>query len=160
MSIDSQECSIIYRVDFECQGLTVSLSRWVGVMIKRELLGFTSVGALGFLIDFGLFNLLLALGSIALLSNFASVTLAAFVVYVGNLRLSFRHVKIGSRSKSIWRFLLLTIVTVAVNNALVWAAFHALGTPSALEANAVKAFVVALLFGVRFLVMKFYIYLR
>jgi putative flippase GtrA len=129
-------------------------------MIRRELFGFGLVGGIGFVIDFAIFNFLLWLGVLPALANFVSVSLAGAAVFTGNLRVSFRHVVVGSKTRAISRFVLVTVLTVLINTLLVWAAFTALGPGDWVRDNLVKLTIVALLMVGRFLAMKFFIYVQ
>ena len=129
-------------------------------MLKREVSGFLMVGLIGAVVDFGLFNVLLGYGLEPISASVFSVTAAGILVFFGNLLLSFRHVEVSSKRSAAAKFFLLALLTVIANNLLVSAAITQIGNPSVLQVNLIKAFVILSLMALRFLVMKFVVYVR
>lgn len=129
-------------------------------MLKREISGFLIIGLFGAVVDFGLFNVLLGYGWEPIPASVFSVTAAGILVFFGNLLLSFRHVEVASKRSAAAKFFLLALLTVMVNNLLVGAAITQIGDPSVLQVNLIKAFVILGLMALRFLVMKFVVYVR
>lgn len=129
-------------------------------MLTREISGFLIVGLIGAVVDFSLFNVSLSYGWKPIPASIFSVTAAGILVFFGNLMLSFRHVEVPSKKRAAAKFFLLALITVLANNLVVSAAISQIGDPSVLQANLIKALVILSLMALRFLAMKFFVYVR
>ncbi len=88
----------------------------------REWLGMSVVGAGSVIVDFGVFNLLLAVGSTPAVANLAALAIATFVAYLANLRWTFSHREITNRSRALILFFVVNIASAAAVQVAVMAA--------------------------------------
>lgn len=130
------------------------------MVVKRELVGFVSVGLAGAAIDFGFFNCLLAISWEPIEASTVSVTIAGIVVFFGNLFISFKHVQVSSKFAAALKFFILAVITILANNLLVNFLLSSSGASSACEMNLIKASVVVSLAAIRFFAMKYVVYVR
>lgn len=100
-----------------------------------EVAKFGVVGALAFVVDFGIFNMLLAHGIGALTANATSVTVAALFSYGANRWWTYRDRETSdSQASSLAVFILLNAVGLAILHVcLVAATFAGFTTPLALN---------------------------
>jgi putative flippase GtrA len=102
-------------------------------LLARELSGFGVVGAVCFVIDLGLFQLLYAHTSIgAVLAKLASTVVATTVAYVGNRYWSFSHRARTGLRREYALFLLINGATLLLGLAVVAFVRHGLDQRSAL----------------------------
>ena len=127
----------------------------LGQMV-RELLKFGVVGSVAFVVDVGLFNLLLALTDKPLTSKAVSVVAATTVAYAGNRTWTFRRRTRSTVRREYTLFFLLNGVGLAIALTCLAVSHYALGFTSALADN-IAANVVGLGLGTAF---RFWSYRR
>lgn len=88
----------------------------------REWVGMAIVGAASFIVDFGVFNLLLAIGASPAIANLTSLAIATLVAYLANLRWTFSHRDVTNRSRALVLFFVVNIVSAAAVQVAVMAA--------------------------------------
>jgi len=89
----------------------------------REWVGMAIVGAASFVVDFGVFNAMLASGASPAIANLAALAIATFVAYLANLRWTFAHREVSNRSRALILFFVVNIVSAgAVQLAVMGAA--------------------------------------
>jgi putative flippase GtrA len=107
-------------------GITTAVSRLRGTLdvVYREMLKFGTVGAVAFVVDVGLFNLLttnlwIGTGSPPLdghekIAKIISASIATVVAWVGNRYWSFRHRRQSSRSREFVTFVLMNGIAMVI----------------------------------------------
>jgi putative flippase GtrA len=107
-------------------GITAAVSRLRGTLdvVYREMLKFGTVGAVAFVVDVGLFNLLttnlwIGTGSPPLdghekIAKIVSASIATVVAWVGNRYWSFRHRRQSSRAREFVTFVLMNGVAMVI----------------------------------------------
>ena len=122
--------------------------------LARELVRFGAVGAVGFVIDVGLFNLL-AFGPWAPLSGrplpakVLSVAVATIATWVGNRTWTFRHRRARSAPRELALFALFSVAGLVIAVGCLWVSHYVLGLTSPLADN-VAANVVGLALATAF----------
>ncbi len=126
--------------------------------IVREGLKFGLVGALAFVVDFGVFNLILrgTDGDKPLTAKTLSVVLATMVAYAGNRHWTFRHRGRSGLRREYSLFFLLNGVGLAIALLCLWISHYLLDYRSALADN-ISANVIGLGLGTAF---RFWSYRR
>jgi len=109
-------------------------------VLYRELLKFGAVGAIAFVVDIGVFNLLrhdiiVDLGHKPLTAKTISVTVATIVAWVGNRYWTFRRRRRASRRREFALFALMNIGGLGIALACLGFSHYALGLTSALADN-------------------------
>ena len=120
---------------------------------------FLAVGLVALAIDLITFNVLVGTRLETFAASFISILIANIFVFFGNLFLSFRHVRGILRLPAAVKFGVLAIATILVNNLLVWLGLAVFGSGDLVIANLVKLAAVAFLVVLRFLAMKYLIYI-
>jgi putative flippase GtrA len=107
-------------------GITTAVSRLRGTLdvVYREMLKFGTVGAVAFVVDVGLFNLLttnlwIGTGSPPLdghekIAKIVSASIATVVAWIGNRYWSFRHRRQSSRAREFVTFVLMNGVAMVI----------------------------------------------
>ena len=135
-------------------------------VLLRQLAAFGAVGAIGVVVDVGLFNILrsrvLAPGSVAgavLIAKVISTTVAISVNWVGNRYWSFSAERTGTPAREMLGFFAVSLATMAVPLACLFVSHTVLGLTSALADN-ISGNVVGLGLGavVRFLVYRRWVF--
>lgn len=86
-----------------------------------QFMRFGAVGAIAFLIDYGLMVLLTELFSINyLVSATISFTVSVIFNYLASMRYVFRHKEDMSRHREFLIFVVLSIIGLVINNVLMW----------------------------------------
>jgi putative flippase GtrA len=119
-----------------------------------ELLRFGSIGALAYVVDVGLFNLLrfgpgTLLGDRPLTAKVVSVAVATVVSWLGNRFWTFAGRRTASRAKEFAGFAVVNVGGMAIAVACLWFSHYVLGLTSPLADN-VSANVVGLALGTTF----------
>jgi len=127
--------------------------------LAREVAKFGIVGAISFVIDVGLFNLLLYAGPLEgkpLTAKVASVVVATTFAYFGNRFWTFRHRGRTNMGREYLLFFLLNGVAMLIAVGCLWVSHYLLGLDSALADN-ISANVIGLALGTLF---RFWSYRR
>lgn len=127
--------------------------------LAHEIAKFGIVGATAFVIDVGLFNLLLYGGVLTdrpITSKIVSVAVATTFAYFANRYWTFRHRGHTSMRREYLLFFLLNGVAMAISVAVLWFSHYVLGLNSPLADN-ISANVVGLALGTLF---RFWSYRR
>ena len=124
--------------------------------LVRELLKFGVVGGIAFVVDVGLFNILLHLTDKPLTSKTVSTVAATTVAYVGNRYWTFRKRSRSAVRREYALFFVLNGVGLAIALTCLFISHYALGFTSTLADN-VAANVVGLALGTAF---RFWSYRR
>ncbi|MCX6402493.1 MAG: GtrA family protein [Actinobacteria bacterium] len=123
---------------------------------------FLTVGAVAYLVDFGVFNLLRFAGDFAPLSGkpltakVISAFLATLVAYFGNKNWTYAARKGQDKRKEIIWFFGLNIVAMVIAVGCLWISHYVLGLDSALADN-ISANIIGVAFGTLF---RFFTYRR
>lgn len=108
-------------------------------LLIHELAKFGVIGAIGFILDFGIFNALHHGGGIGpLTANFVSSLIAAVFTYLGNRYWSFRHKAKQPFRKEVPPFVGLNVIGVGITEAFIAFVYYALNFHSATGTNAGK----------------------
>ena len=119
-----------------------------------ELIRFGSIGALAYVVDVGLFNLLrfgpgTLLGDRPLTAKVLSVAIATIVSWLGNRYWTFAGRRTASRAREFTGFAVVNVGGMAIAVACLWFSHYILGLTSPLADN-VSANVVGLALGTAF----------
>jgi putative flippase GtrA len=107
-------------------GITTTMSRLRGTMdvVYREMLKFGAVGAVAFVVDVGLFNLLTTdlwfgaghapLDGHEKIAKIVSASVATVVAWLGNRYWSFRHRRQSSRGREFLTFVLMNVIAMMI----------------------------------------------
>jgi putative flippase GtrA len=120
--------------------------------LAHEIAKFGIVGSLAFVIDVGLFNLLLYFGPLEgkpLTAKVVSVAAATTFAYFGNRYWTFRHRGRTNMGREYVLFFLLNGVAMLIAVGCLWVSHYLLGLDSALADN-ISANVVGLVLGTLF----------
>jgi putative flippase GtrA len=117
----------------------------------HELAKFGVVGAVAFLVDVGVFNLLRhgAMSDKPLTAKLISTVLATTVAYFGNRHWTFRHRERSGLKREYTLFFAFNAVGLAIALSCLWISHYVLGFTSALADN-IAANVVGMAFGTIF----------
>lgn len=124
----------------------------------HELMKFGVVGAVAFIVDVGVFNLLRhgAMDDRPLTAKLISTVLATTVAYIGNRHWTFRHRERSGLRREYSLFFLFNAVGLAIALSCLWISHYVLGFTSALADN-IAANVIGMAFGTIF---RFWSYRR
>jgi putative flippase GtrA len=125
--------------------------------LLREMAKFGVVGAVGFIVDVGVFNLLRYDGSIwpapladrPVTAKIISVCVATLVTYLGNRHWTWRHRSGRAMSREVSMFFMFNAIGLAIAVACLWVSHYVLGFTGALADN-IAANGVGLLLGTLF----------
>jgi putative flippase GtrA len=107
-------------------GITTTMSRLRGTIdvVYREMLKFGAVGAVAFVVDVGLFNLLTTdlwfgaghapLDGHEKIAKIVSASVATVVAWLGNRYWSFRHRRQSSRGREFLTFVLMNVIAMMI----------------------------------------------
>jgi putative flippase GtrA len=132
-------------------GLRDRVHESMGVL-AREIAKFGIIGAMSFVIDVGLFNLLLYFGPLQgkpLTAKVVSVAVATTFAYFGNRYWTFRHRGRTNMGREYVLFFLLNGVAMLIAVGCLWVSHYLMGLDSALADN-ISANVVGLILGTLF----------
>jgi putative flippase GtrA len=126
---------------------------------RREVIGFTSIGAISFAVDFVSFNLLILIQWPVVLANLTAISLSALTGYLGNSYYSFRH---KTKSKSVLRigirYLIYTVVSVIGSFFITSIVLWILTDAGIVMQNIGRTAVVLLVVGIRFWGLRNFVY--
>ena len=129
-----------------------------------ELFRFGSVGAVAFVVDMGLFNLLMfgpgqVLGHKPLTSKVISVVVATLVSWLGNRYWTFRRDRHTYIAREFVEFVTASLLGLAVTLGCLWFTHHVLGLTSLLADN-ISGNVIGLGLGtaVRFVLYRYWVW--
>lgn len=88
----------------------------------REWVGMAIVGAASFVVDFGVFNMVLAGGASPAVANLVALAIATLMAYLANLRWTFAHREVSNRSRALVLFLAVNVVSTGLVQLAVMAA--------------------------------------
>lgn len=118
------------------------LERARGMMhvLLRELIKFGVVGAVAFVVDVGVFNLLRfgpgeVLGDKPLSAKVASVAVATCVAWYGNRQWTFRHRRTSAPGRELLQFAVINVIGLGIGLACLWVSHYLLGLRSPLADN-------------------------
>lgn len=124
--------------------------------LSREVVGFLVVGVAATVLDFAVFNALLAAGTSAGWSNVVAMLISMTAAFVGNYRWSFRHRAVRSLPHAYSTFAVINLVSLGFVQVAVVAADHvfdgAVGPINAAKAGALVVATAARFVGYRMLV--------
>lgn len=114
----------------------------------REIVDFLAIGALGFVVDVGLFNVLLLTGAVAAVgeAKVLAATAATMVAYVGHRTVTWRHCVRRPHREQLTLFVLLNTIALSFSIVTLLICHHWLGLSGPVVDN-VAANGVGLLLG-------------
>ena len=102
----------------------------------QELVKFGSVGAIAYLVDLGIFNLmLLGFATSPIVAKIISVAIATIVAWIGNRLWTFRDRRTTSRSREFGGFALVNVGGLLIGVLCLWISHYILGFTSPLADN-------------------------
>jgi len=128
-------------------GLTAAVAKVRGTLdvVYREMLKFGTVGAVAFVVDVGLFNLVTSglwpgdapppLDGHEKLAKILSASVATVVAWLGNRYWSFRHRRQSSRSREFATFVLMNVIAMGIAVGCLTVSHDVLGFTSHLADN-------------------------
>lgn len=130
-------------------------------ILAKEIAAFGVVGALGFVIDIGLFNLFLHITHSAVVAKTISTTVATVVTYVGNRHLSFSHRARTKLGREAGFFFLINLIALVISLVILWLFSHPFGyRDDKFVLNVVNLFTIALGTVFRFWAYKRFVFLH
>ncbi len=128
-------------------------------ILVKEIAAFGAIGALGLIIDLGLFNLFFSIGSIK--ASAISTTAATVVTYFGNRYLSFSHRARSSLRREAGFFFAINLVALIFQLVITAIFAHPLGYQNdKLVMNVVKLFTIGVGTIFRFWAYKRFVFLH
>lgn len=124
---------------------------------RKEIAGFLAVGILAVVIDFALFNVLLAVGWPVWAANAVALIVSMTFAFVGNYKWTFAHREIRSLWHAYGTFAGINLTAVVFIEAIVVGA-EVLGEPGPLWLNSVKAGATAIATVARFFAYKKWVF--
>ena len=126
-----------------------------------QFMKFGVVGAIAFVIDYGLLALLTeAFGVNYLVSATISFTVSVIFNYVASMRYVFTHKEDMSRRREFIIFVVLSVIGLIINNVLMWAGVELIAWPDWLQDHAyliVKIFATAVVMVWNFVTRKIFL---
>lgn len=130
-------------------------------ILVKEVAAFGVVGALGFIIDVGLFNLFLHTTHSPVIAKTISTTVATVVTYVGNRHLSFSHRARTRLGREAGFFFLINLIALVFSLVVFWIFSHPLGyRDDQFVLNVVNLFTIGLGTVFRFWSYKRFVFLH
>ncbi|MFF0560717.1 GtrA family protein [Streptomyces sp. NPDC020472] len=109
--------------------------------LVREVAKFGAVGAVGVLVDLGVFNLVRHFSELPVVRASIIATVVAIVFnYLGFRYFTYRDRDKSSRTKELVLFLLFSLVGLVIQNGLLYAATYGFGWDTPLQSNFFKFF--------------------
>ncbi|MEU6626497.1 GtrA family protein [Streptomyces litmocidini] len=109
--------------------------------LVREVAKFGAVGAVGVLVDLGVFNLVRHFSELPVVRASIVATVVAIVFnYLGFRYFTYRDRDKSSRTKELALFLLFSLVGLVIQNGLLYAATYGFGWDTPLQSNFFKFF--------------------
>jgi len=114
------------------------VSRWYQRFQRliHEFAKFGVIGAIGFLVTEGVFNLMIARHQATFTANAVSTLVAAAVTFIGNRYWTFRHRERTGMAREAAVFLVLNLIGIAIQQACLEIAKHGVGRNDKLTLNA------------------------
>jgi len=128
-------------------GIAAAVARLRGTLdvVYREMLKFGAVGAVAFVVDVGLFNVLTTalwpgdgggpLDGHEKIAKIVSASIATVVAWLGNRYWSFRHRRQSSRTREFATFVLMNVIAMGIAVACLTVSHDVLGFTSPLADN-------------------------
>lgn len=88
----------------------------------REWVGMAVVGGVSVVVDFAVFNVLLAAGASPALANLTALVVATLFAFVGNWRWTFSHREIADPKRALLQFFLVNLISAGLVQVVVMAA--------------------------------------
>jgi len=102
----------------------------------QELAKFGSVGAIAYVVDLGIFNLIrIGFDASPILAKVISVAIATLVAWVGNRIWTFKDRRTASRSRELGGFALVNVGGLLIGVLCLWISHYVLGFTSPLADN-------------------------
>ncbi|HEX2901888.1 MAG TPA: GtrA family protein [Jatrophihabitans sp.] len=130
-------------------------------ILVKEIAAFGVVGALGFVIDIGLFNVFLHTLHSAVVAKTISTTVATVVTYVGNRYLSFSHRARSKLGREAGFFFVINLIALVFSVLILWLFSHPFGYQNdQFVLNVVNLFTIGLGTVFRFWAYKRFVFLH
>jgi putative flippase GtrA len=127
--------------------------------LRREVVGFSLVGSISFIVDFVAFNGSVILGLDLWIANLVAISCSAIFGFLGNSFYSFRHrFEKGSRNSIATRYIFFTLVSVFVSMGLTSIVLEQLSDQGLLIVNLGRVTAILGVVVLRFLGLKFIVY--
>lgn len=127
--------------------------------MRREILGFSSVGAISFIIDFLAFNLLVLSNVLPIYANIIAITLSAIFGFLGNSLYSFKHKVIKGKEISLFvRYVLFTLFSLSLSVTATTLVLSQLSENGLVAQNIGRTAVILSMVIIRFLGLKSFVY--
>jgi putative flippase GtrA len=130
-------------------------------ILVKEIAAFGVVGAVGFVIDIGLFNLFWHTLNSPVIAKAISTSVATVVTYVGNRYLSFSHRARSKLGREAWFFFVINLIALVASLIILWIFSHPLGyRDDKFVLNVVNLFTIGLGTVFRFWAYKRFVFLH
>ncbi len=130
-------------------------------ILVKEIAAFGVVGAIGLVVDIGLFNLFLHTAHSAVIAKTISTIVATVVTYVGNRYLSFSHRARTNLGREAGFFFVINLIALVVSLVVLWLFSHPFGfSDDKFVLNVVNLFTIGLGTIFRFWAYKRFVFLH
>jgi len=130
-------------------------------ILVKEITAFGVVGAVGFVVDIGLFNVFWHLTGSPVVGKAISTTAATVVTYVGNRYLSFSHRARTKLGREAGFFFVINLIALIASLVILWIFSHPFGyADDRFVLNVVNLFTIALGTVFRFWAYKRFVFLH
>lgn len=128
-------------------------------LLQKEIIGFSSVGAISFVIDVVAFNLLVLSKVPSVYANFFAILLSATFGFLGNSLYSFKHKVIKGKEISLFlRYVVFTLLSLSLSVTATTLVLSQLGESDLVAQNIGRTAVIVCMIIIRFLGLKSFVY--
>lgn len=128
-------------------------------ILRKEIIGFSSVGAVSFIIDFVTFNFLVFYEIPSLYANLVAILFATIFGFVGNSLYSFKHkVMKGKELSLVTRYVIFTLLSLSLSVTLTSAVLSQISENELVMQNIGRTAVILCMIVLRFLGLKLFVY--
>jgi putative flippase GtrA len=128
-------------------------------LLRREIFGFSSVGAISFIIDFLAFNLMVLSQVPSIYANMIAILLSAMFGFLGNSLYSFKHKVVKGKEVSLFvRYVVFTCISLSLSVTATSLVLSQLSESGLVAQNIGRTAVILSMVIIRFLGLKSFVY--